>query len=292
MTVYYLVRIIGWFVCLLPHNFRLHLGNLFGIVAWRTNARWRRLMAIDNAVKSLNITEEEAAKIVEASVRRFGNMLVDILIFPNLNKNNIRELVTFEGEEHIRNATDAGRGFIIATAHFGNWEMLGTALALYGYPLVSVGKKLKKAYGDRLIIEYRAMSGAYTTYKTSVFEMVRLMGNGCGIGLLMDQNAKTDGVAVDFLNQQSSVPKGPVVLARLKDAPVLPILIYDNPDGTYLVKIHPPVELVKTKDKAADIKENTQRTVRVIEQAIKEKPEMWLWLYNRWEAQREYYKSK
>ena len=282
--LYYIMKIFSRMCCLLPKSICLCLGEFLGQLTWQLVPARRKRMAIDNVKKCLMLTENEAASIAKKSWTRFGYMIIEVLRFP-LMKNNITDYVRIEGREHMEKALALGRGGIIATAHSGNWELLGGALALSGFPIVGVAQKQTNAAMNKFINEYRRLVGMHITYKTGVREMITMLADGWVIGLLMDQRTNPrDGVILKFFGRDTPCVPGPASLARFKNAPILPVFITQQPDGTHLLKIYEPVFVEKTKDKHEDIKRTTAVLTQLIETHIRKYPEEWFWLHDRWDS--------
>lgn len=286
MWQYHIVRLISKIVCLLPETIKKYLGKFLGEVVWLVTPRWRKNLAVDQVKKCLSFDDEKSLHIAKGSATKYGKMLVEFLSFPLLNKDNIKDVVSFCGDAKIRfdEMLAEKKGIVLGTAHFGNWEMLGASLALYGYPLVSVAQELKNKPIDRFVNEYRTMTGEHVTYKAGVLEMARMLGEGNFLGLLSDQDAGKYGVVVDFFGQPTSCPKGPAAMARLKNAPLVLLLLYGKEDGTYEIFLSERIAVSSTKDREQDIKDATQLLMKKLEAAIREKPEMWFWLHDRWKV--------
>lgn len=279
--VYRFMKLFGLLVRILPPGARCVLAGLIGNLTWYVVPKKRKNMAVRNIIASLCVSEAEAWRIAKKSWTRFGKMIVEVLCFPDL-KCHIKSAVRFEGKEHLDAALKQGRGIVLATSHSGNWEMLGAALALNGYPLVAVAKKQSNRQMDRLINEYRTAVGMHVTYKTGVVEMAKMLGKGYVIGLLMDQDGGRDGAILNFLGRPASCVKGPAFLARLKAAPVVPAFITGNEDGSHTVLMKPALYIEKTADKEADIVRLTERLNLLLEEHIRTFPEEWFWMHDRW----------
>lgn len=282
--LYTSVKMLSYIVSSLPEVLWRGAGHLLGELCWPLVPGKRKKMAIDNIMRGLAVSEAEAAAIAKKSTTRFGLMFMEVLRMPKLNEHNIGRYVKLEGTEYLTEALAQGRGAVLATAHSGNWELLGAALAMHGFPLVAVVQKQTNAAMDRFINEYRTMAGMHVTYKTGVLEMVRLLGEGKIIGLLMDQDQHKSGVFVNFFGRPASTPQGAAVLARMKNAPVVPAFITQNADGTHTAMIHPAVKVEKTKDKNQDIVRATAQLTAIIEEHVRRHPEEWFWLHNRWKT--------
>ncbi|VBB09265.1 bacterial lipid a biosynthesis acyltransferase [Lucifera butyrica] len=284
MLQYYFVKGLSTLVSMLPHSLRRRLGNWLGAVCWRFVPKRRMNMAVDNIVQSLGVSREQAYDIAKESGIRFGRMFMEVLHFPRLTARTIHSYVAVSGREHLEEALRQGKGVVLATAHSGNWELLGAALAMHGFPLVAVVQKQTNAAMDRFINEYRTLAGMHVTYKTGVREMVRLLGEGKIIGLLMDQDASKDGVFVEFFGRKASTPQGAAALARLKDTPIVPAFITEHPDGTHTALICPAVYVTRTGDRDQDILVTTQQLTQIVEDHIRRHPDEWFWLHNRWKT--------
>lgn len=280
--LYHSVKLCSRLICVLPANCRRGIGNLLGEICWPLVPEKRRRMAVNNISRSLAVDERAAEQIARQSATRFGRMLMEVLCLPKLNPGNIGQSVRLEGKDYLTEALSHNRGVVLATAHSGNWEILGASLAMNGFPLIAVAQKQTNAAMDRFINEYRTLAGMHVTYKSGVREMVRMLGQGKIIGLLMDQDAGHDGVFVNFFGHRASTPPGAAALARMKEAPIVPAFITEHPDGTHTVIIHPPVWMQKTADREQDIATATQQLTTIIENHIRRFPQEWFWLHNRW----------
>ena len=84
-------------MCVSPKFVRTAFADFTGFIAWLVVPKWRKYMAVQNVMDCLGVPEERAVVIVKESVIRFGRMIVEVLRFPLLNKNNFRETITIKG---------------------------------------------------------------------------------------------------------------------------------------------------------------------------------------------------
>ena len=158
MLAYYVVKFFSWIMCVAPKCLRNLTAAILGGIAVVATPKWRMQMAAANIQECLGVDKARAQQIAEKSLRRFGRMVVEVMRFPLLNKDNITKLVNVEGLEYLEEAYKQNKGVIIATGHFGNWELLGATIALHGYPMLSITRKQNNKYMDRFINEYREMA--------------------------------------------------------------------------------------------------------------------------------------
>lgn len=287
MVSYYLLKAISAIVCLLPRGFIEVLGLGLGNFAWLVIPRKRKVLAHDQIVACLGVTEKEAERIAKASVVRFGPMLFEVLRFPVIKKDP-QAYVRIEGLEKLQQGMAEGRGAVIASAHSGNWELMGGAFAMAGIPLVGVAMKQKSSGSDRFINEYRTLIGMHITYKTGVREMFDMLKKGWAIGLIMDQDTnRHDGLVLDFFGQPTNCTPGAASMARFQDVPIFTSFMHRDAQGRHTLFVEGPFHVEKTKDKREDVRQMTQFLTHEIEKHVRRYPEEWFWLHDRWKSIRE-----
>ena len=291
MSTYVSLKTLSRLMCVLPAKVKKIIALYLGKLVWFATPLWRKRLAVAQVSECLNVSDEKAQEIAKKSVLKYGNMIVEFLCFPLLNKENIRKKVIITEEERIRKYFDDGKSFVLATAHFGNWELLGAACALYEFPLASVAQALNDKNVDKFINEQRSLVGQNITYKTGVVKMAHMLDAGYALGLLTDQDAGAAGVKIDFFGRESSCPKGSAALARLKKVPLVLMLLFPNDDETYELYVSPEIPVAYSEDREKDIKDATIILMKYIEDAIKKAPEQWFWLHNRWKVDRKQFKG-
>lgn len=274
-------------ICLLPLKFCLTLGRGLASLIWLFLPAKRKRLATENIRRCLNVSPEEANRIARESTVQCGAIFVEVLYFPKL-KGNMANHVKVIGLEHLtRYKNSSERGAVIATCHGDNWELMGGAFAQNGIPLVGVAKKQKSEGADKFINEFRTLIGMHITYRSGVREMYKMLDEGHFIGLIMDQDVgRDDGVVVKFFNQATNFVTGAASMSRFRKVPIFPAFMHRNPDGTHILEISPPLQVEKTSDKHADIKQMTQRLATLIEQHVRKYPDEWFWLHDRWKSMR------
>lgn len=295
MLGYYLVKLFSKIMCVLPLPLRKLFAGFLGSVAVLVVPKWRMKMAEANIRECLGVSEERARQIAADSLHRFGRMVVEVLRFPLLNKDTIHDKVRVEGLEYLEAAYAQGKGVIMCTGHYGNWELLGATVALHGYPMLSITRKQNNGYMDRAINEFRQMVGQRVTYNRGehgLLAISRMLREKNLLGVLYDQDTNDDGVEIDLFGKRSVIPLGPAALSRIYGSPILPIFLHNNDDGTCTAKIYAPLYTPKTKDKQRDFYNVTRQLVTVLEQEIIAHPEMWFWVHDRWKDGRKRFGKK
>ena len=282
-------------MCVSPKWLLNLFAQILGSIACLATPKWRMEMAKANIMECLGVDEQRATVIAEDSMRRFGRMAIEVLRFPLLNSNNIEKLVKVEGDEYFQEAYKDGKGVIMATGHYGNWELLGASAGLKGYPILSIARKQNNGYMDRFINEYRQMVGqkiAYNHGGKDLLSISRILKEKNILGVVYDQDTNDGGVDVDLFGKKSSFPLGVAALSRIYGSPILPVFMHNNDDGTCTVKIYPPLYTPKTNNKEEDFYVVTKKLVTILEHEVIRDPAMWFWTHDRWKDGRRRFGGK
>lgn len=282
---YHLVKGFSKFLCFLPYPAVCLVGRGIGYLYYRIAARPRR-RGIAHAMQGLGLSRQEADKLIHRLFSHLGLMLAEFLYTPALTAEKIASHITVEGLENLRRAVDRGRGVVLLTAHLGNWEWMGTALAHAGFPMTTIAKPQPNAQFTRILNEYRAMAGleVFNRGTSDMFKVVRALKNGKVLGFLADQDGGREGVFVDFLGKKASTPLGPAILANKYGASIVPAFTFRCPEGGHRVVIDPPFEFEHSGDVGQDLYRNTAKMAKIIEDRIRAHPEGWLWFQRRWDT--------
>jgi len=172
---------------------------------------------------------------------------------------------------------------IVISAHLGNWELMGMALAIAGYPISPLVKTQKNSFFDRYINERRRSLGMRPVATGfSLRHVVKALKENRLVNFMMDQNARKNGVKNEFLGRPASTPRGAAVIALKTGAAVVPIYITRTGPWRHRIVIQPQVEVVDTKREAEDIVYNTNAFSKIIEEMVMTAPEQWMWMHHRW----------
>jgi len=224
---------------------------------------------------------------IRGMVRQLGWMGAEFAHFPSYKKKNIERIVLLDGFENFASAQSRGKGVLFLTGHMSAWELAPFAQGLFGYPLHFLVRAIDNARVDALVTRYRCLSGNSPIEKNqSARAVLRVLAAGGTVGILADHNTLlSEGVFVDFFGIPACTTAGLARFALHTDAAVVPgFLHWDAALRKYRLCFEPAVELVRTGDDAADIRENTQRFTRVVENCIRRNPDQWLWLHRRWKT--------
>jgi KDO2-lipid IV(A) lauroyltransferase len=232
-------------------------------------------------------SEVERARILRGEFASLGRQLAEVCQFPRYTRENVEQVVVYDGLENYEQAYARGKGVLFLTAHFGGWELSAFTHSLHGHWMHVVVRAMDNVYLDRLIRQYRTMHGNQIVEKDDfVRGLLAAMKTGEVVGILMDTNmTPPQGIFVDFFGIPACTASGLARIALKTDAAVVPTFtIWDAGMGKYRLRFDPAVELVRTGGLEADIKANTQRFNLIIEDYVRKYPEQWLWVHRRWKT--------
>ena len=277
-------KCIGQCAARLPRKLALSIGvYLATAIFWFSHRQKDR--ACKHLKQSLGIEYPAAEQLVRRSFRNTGKNLMEFMQLPRMSPETIHQLVTFEGREHIDRALDQGRGAIILTAHFGNWELLGASILANGYTIRGITRQLRSKRLDAIVSSYREKVGWQGIDRDrSIREVLRCLKRNELIAILADVDTRTQGIFVDFFGRPAYTPYSPVAFALKTGAAILPTFIIRQPDDSHRAVVEAPLLLQQGGEKEQDLLVNTQRFTKIIESYIRRYPEQWIWMHERWKT--------
>ncbi len=287
---YSLARLLLGLLGVLPRRAALGAGRLLACAGHAAAARQRKVAHHNLRMALPELSEPERTRIVRGVFRNLGRLLVEFARFPGLDRGNIENLVVYEGLEHYRAALDGGRGVLVLTAHVGAWELSSFAHSVYGYPMKFLTRPIDNPLVEDLIARYRTRAGNAVISRTdAVRGVLKALDDNEAVGILIDQNTtRGDGVFADFFGIPAATTPGLATFALRTDAPVVPGFIrWDASRERHVLEFRPPVPLIRSGDRRADIQANTARFNRIVEDFVRKHPDQWLWIHRRWKTRPE-----
>lgn len=277
----------------LPFALTFRLGGWLGRLLYYLDRPHRQVGMINLAIAFPTKTPSERRAILREACTNLGRMVVEFCHLRSLTRENVHKYVTLADPELWRRlvAELSDKGALILTGHFGNWEYLAYAHALYGYPVHIVHRPLRNRLIDAFIIREREHCGTKILRKsTAGFEVLRALKQKGLVVLPIDQNASGRmAVFVDFFSRSASSSVGLATLALKSGVAVVPaFLVREGATPRHRIVLSPPVEPVRTGNLERDLQETTQKFTRIFEQMVAQYPDHWLWLHKRWKRRPEH----
>lgn len=261
----------------------VHYGKLFGNLLYYVGIK-RRKITFNNIKESLKLNDFETKKITKESYQNLGITLFEMVKLRTYTDEQISDLVKFSNLELIDELLSKGRGLILLTGHYGNWELLAYSTGLFSKLKVNVIiKNQKNKLFDKYIIENREKSGnKMISAGNAAREIVNIIKNKGIVALIVDQSADPNkDVFVDFFGRPAATYEAPAALALKFNIPILISYSVRQKDNTYKATIY-ELDHSDLSYNKKDITELTQRHVKHLENQIKDVPGQWAWQHRRW----------
>ncbi|MBU1853788.1 MAG: lysophospholipid acyltransferase family protein [Candidatus Omnitrophica bacterium] len=286
VILFLLFRLLSFFIFILPIKLSLKIGECIGKAAFYILKKVRR-----TALNNLDIAfgETKSLKDKEAIIKElFGNLgknFIEVISLSKFNRRNIDDYIGCRGLQVIECLIKQGKGGIVLSAHFGNWEFLAHYFAIKGYSVNVIARRVRMEQFERFLGKVRQRHGVNILYRdASAKDVIALLKKNEFVGMMPDQDMHSiSGVFVDFFGRLAYTPNGPAVLNFLTGAPIIPCFIVNKKFG-HEILIDEPIELSVTGDRHMDILENTGRYTKVIEDYIRRFPSHWVWFHERWKT--------
>jgi len=272
---------------LLPRPIARALGMTLGQLVYLLHSKLRRVGLRNLTLAFPDLPDSQRKKILRGVFTSLGRQLAEVCLFPRYTRDNVSEVVIYDGFENFDRAFARGKGVLFLTAHLGGWELSAFAHSLYGHPLSFLMRPLDNPYLDRMMRDYRTLHGNQTINKDDPTRgLLRALKAGRVVGFLMDTNmTPPQGIFVDYFGIPACTASGLARMALRTDAAVVPGFTLWNPRlRKYKLRFDPALTLIRTGDQEADIVANTQLFTKVIEDFVRRYPDQWLWVHRRWKT--------
>ncbi len=222
--------------------------------------------------------------IVLQSTINICKTMIELFKMRYMTPEQVKALVSLEGAEHLQQVLAEDRGAVVFTAHFGNWELGGARFAAEGLPVTVLARDSNEPVCARLINQARQHHNIEVVRRQDIRDMIRVLRDNRGLGILPDQHAAEGGIEVNFLGRPASTAIGPAVLSRHTGCALVPFFTRRLTNGTFHIQVLPPLPLPQTDDHDQFARQLMQQVNDVIGEQIRRYPEQWLWLHDRWKV--------
>jgi len=282
------VKLVKGVVRLLPLNVSRAFGAALGWKAYRIFGI-RRRVAVENIRRALPTTEtrDDADRIACASYMNLGRSMMEFVSMERLDAAAIREMVQFESLAPLDDALSSGRGVVLFTGHFGNWELGAAAAWAYGYRFHSVVGRQSNPLVDAEINRLRADKVTGIIDRGSGAGLrgaFRALDDNEIVAFVADQDARHHGAFVDFLGRPASTHKGPAQFAVRRNAPVVAGFIRRAGGGKHRIELRPPMWPDRSLEEDAAVLDLMQRYTDALSDAVRAHPTEYFWAHRRWKT--------
>jgi heptosyltransferase-2 len=269
----------------LPMRFLFALGSFLGVCAWLISAKYRQL-ALQNVTIAFGDEKSprELRVLVRRHFRRLGANLLTGLKLAAMPLEKAQARVKIDNADAAHRHLRKGRPVVFILSHLGNWELQAQMFpAIIGYVRSStVFQPLTNRYIDKHMQKLRGRAGVELFNRNEGFQKaIELLRGGGVIGILSDQHAGDQGLWVPFFGKLASTTSLPALLAKRTGAAMIGTATYTDGPGRWRIMF-----TKKIGEPTDSVEELTAKANELIANQIRQAPEDWFWVHNRWKTPR------
>jgi KDO2-lipid IV(A) lauroyltransferase len=279
---------LGTLVSCLPWKLARPLGILVGDVVFLLGKRDRRqaYYNLDVMFPDGECSQTEKDRIVKQLFRNIALGAVEYLKMGDLRGGNHEQFVEIGDYTPLQHALEQGKGVLAVSAHFGNWEYLGSTVAKLGLSVGALIDRQENPYTDKWLKGIREKWGKVKCFyddSSAMFHVDTLLKRNGILGLMADQRDIRRPVFVPFFGISSPTRDGPARLHLWYEAPIVFAFAVKQNNGKYLLSVEGPYGF----ERSGDLSEDCRRIMACInlkyEEMIRKYPDQWFSLLTpRW----------
>ena len=280
---------LGWStVKKLPEPVAVRLGRTIADLAWKRRGKGVRRLESNYARVVPDASPERLAELSRAGMRSYLRYWMESFRLPAWSPERIRTGFDPKDVHHLTDGIASDRGVILALPHLANWDLAGAWVTTkLETPFTTVAERLKPetlydrfvAYREGLGMEVLPHSGG-----TAFGTLARRLRDGGLVCLVAERDLSASGVEVKFFGEATRMPAGPALLAQQTGALLLPVTLWYDDSPVMQGRVHPPVEVPESGDRAEKTSVMTQALADAFATGIADHPEDWHMLQRLWLA--------
>ena len=280
------LHLLGFVARTLPFRWTSALGAGIGVLAFHALGRRRRI-AIENITRALGPTVDgvSARELSRRTFAQIGRSFLEFLALPRLGLEGIRNRVTIEGFEPVLEWVRSGRGAVVLTAHYGNWEILGATMRSLGAPMQYLLPPQSNQGSDAYFDGIREGLGIPAVkIGFGMRGALLALRSGAFLGMLPDQDARKVGIHVPFFGRPASTHTGPARLSYRSRCPIAIGLIEREPGARFRARVIGLLAPDPEREESLEVERLTRAINEAIEAGVRRRPDHWYWLHRRWKT--------
>ncbi len=245
----------------------------------------RKRTTIENLQKAFpDKSVREIKKIALENYRSITITFFELMCVPSISHEEMKRQVEFVNFDLLMKKLNEGKGLIIFTGHFGNWEFIMTSLAVtINYPINIMVKPQRNSLITEWLKSTRQHFGAKVIESgVSVKGILKALINKEIVGIAGDQRGHFDNPRFDFLNQPTALYTGAAAIALRTKSNVLLTANVRQKGGKYKCYMEELDFNDLPDNDEAKLKVLTQRYISFIGKYVRQNPEQYFWMHKIW----------
>lgn len=282
---YALARTLEGAVSGLPEGAADAFGRRLGAGVHRLGIR-RKTVEENLRLAFPDASEAWRADVCRRAYQHLGREAAAILRLAKLDRQAVLDRTVTRGWDEMEGALAEGKGCILVTGHYGNWEIAAAAVAARGVPIAAIVKRMGNRLVDARLEALRRRLGVETIEMHQASRQVpRVLREGGIVGIVADQDARRSGVFVPFFGRPASTHRGTALFALRLGAPVFACTARRLPGAEVRYEVSGRrVPVHSTGDLEADVTRLTAEMAAALEADVRAAPEQYFWFHRRWKT--------
>ena len=279
------ILLTAWFFRFLPFGLARGTARLLGWIAAHV-LKLRRKVALRNLRASFPQKDErELRSIYYGCWKHFLRVGAEMARLPRIDETFIERWVDLSQQTVLREALELGKGAIIVSGHFGNWEWMGGCMSKIGYPVTYVVTSQSNRLTENWMNRMRESVNIEIIHRRdAVRGVLSALKRNRAVAILCDQDAGDAGVFVQFFGRPASTPRGPALFHIKTGVPIIFVSAPRTDEGRYRILFERMVFDGLSGDRDHDEQFIMQKVTARLEEEVRQYPEQWLWLHRRWKS--------
>lgn len=223
---------------------------------------------------------------MKKAYQHLGREATAMMRLSKLHPQDVIDRTDAVGWNDLESSLSLGKGVLLVTGHYGNWEIAAAAVAARGIPIAAIVRRQGNRLVDERLQQLRRDLGVETIYQGQAPARVPriLRANGV-VGIVGDQDARRSGVFVPFFGHPASTHRGPALFALRLGAPVFSCIARRLPGDDIRYQVAGErVEFTPSGELDADIHSLTAELAMRLERQVRVAPEQYFWFHKRWKT--------
>lgn len=263
----------------------LRWGTRFGALAGKI-LRGRDRLAMRNLRDTFpGKSEAERRAIIDECWRHFGREMLGYIRLQSMAADEVLERCPLVNRHLLEDGLAAGHGLVLISAHWGGWEVGGLALMALSHKVVTVARVLDNEFLERDLQRIRAKTGATVVDRRAAARpLMKALASNAIVVMLPDQAViPREGILVPFLGRPAWTTHAPARMAVRQHSRI--VFAFCIPDGTrHRLEFEKAIHVDQLSEGERDPVALTKRINDVISARIAARPELWLWMHDRWKG--------
>lgn len=265
----------------LPYRWQLAVGRLLGKLGYLLMHSRRHIATVNLRLCFPELSDKQRTILLKKNFASLGMGIMEVAMAWWLPEKKLQPLGHIEGAENLTNALQQGKGVILLSAHFTTLEIAARIVGAR-FTIRTLYRKQKNRLFNSFMERGRARNVDGIIPRNDLRTTLKSLQENIPVYYAADQDyGRKHSLFVPFFGVNAATISATPRLAKISGAPIVPVFHYRlDDDSGYRISFQPALTHFPTEDTAKDL----QRINQIIEDAIRAKPEQYLWIHRRFKT--------